>query len=146
MDGSAIGVAISQSQYAFAVIEIFHLFGIILLGSASLMALRLAGLTMREQSISELGRQLRPFTLIGLATMLATGLLMVVSAPAKYYDSGPFWWKMAFFFAGVVFHFTVYRKVTRNDGTGRWKAWVTAALTVVLWYGTGALGRAIAFF
>jgi len=59
LGNSSIGHAIADSKYAFAIIEVFHLFGIILLlGSASLMALRLVGLTMREQKISDLSRQL----------------------------------------------------------------------------------------
>ena len=144
---SPFGTAIADSKYAFAVIEVFHLFGIILLlGGASLMCLRLAGLTMREQSISEVSRQLRWYTFFGLITMLVTGLLMVSSIPNKYYHSGPFWWKMGFFWSGVVFHFTVFRKVTRFDGTGLLLGGVTAVVMIVLWYGTGAFGRAIGFY
>jgi hypothetical protein len=144
---SNFGGTIENSAYAFAIIEVFHLFGIILLlGSASLMALRLVGLTMREQKISEVGRQLSWYTFVGLMTMIATGLLMVASTPNKYYNSGPFWWKMGFFWIGVVFHFTVYRKVTRLDRVGLPLAGFTALATVILWYGTGAFGRAIGFF
>src|SRR5262245_22596470 len=85
---SSLGQAIANSKYAFAVIEVFHLFGIILLlGSASLMALRLVGLAMRDQKISELSRQLGWYTLIGMLTMIVTGLMMVSSIPNKYYVS-----------------------------------------------------------
>jgi len=144
---TALGTAVADSKYAFAIIEVFHLFGIILLlGSASLMALRLAGLTMREQKVSEVSRQLGWYTLTGLVTMIVTGLLMVSSIPNKYYNSGPFWWKMGFFWAGVVFHFTIYRKVTRYDRVGFLLGGFTAIVVVVLWYGTGAFGRAIGFF
>ena len=147
LGNSSIGHAIADSKYAFAIIEVFHLFGIILLlGSASLMALRLVGLTMREQKISDLSRQLGWYTLVGLLTMIVTGLMMVSSIPNKYYQSNLFWWKMGFFWTGVVFHFTVYRKVTRNDGTGLLLGGITGLVAVVLWYGTGIFGRAIAFF
>ena len=78
--------------------------------------------------------------------MLVTGLLMVSSIPNKYYHSGPFWWKMGFFWAGVVFHFTLFRKVTRFDGTGLLLGGITAVVMIVLWYGTGAFGRAIGFY
>jgi len=144
---SSLGQAIANSKYAFAVIEVFHLFGIILLlGSASLMALRLVGLAMREQKISELSRQLGWYSLVGLLTMIATGLMMVSSIPNKYYVSNLFWWKMGFFWSGVVFHFTIYRKVTRSDRIGLALGAFTAIVVVVLWYGTGAFGRAIGFF
>ena len=141
------GTAVADSKYAFAVIEVFHLFGIILLlGGASLMSLRLVGLAMREQSIPELSRQIGWYTFAGLMLMLVSGVLMLSSIPNKYYHSGPFWWKMGFFWAGVVFHFTVYRKVTRSDRIGLVLGGFTALVTIVLWYGTGAFGRAIGFF
>jgi len=147
LGNSSIGLAIADSKYAFAIIEVFHLFGIILLlGSASLMALRLVGLTMREQKISDLSRQLGWYTLVGLLTMIVTGLMMVSSIPNKYYQSNLFWWKMGFFWAGVVFHFTIYRKVTRSDRIGLALGAFTAIVVIVLWYGTGAFGRAIGFF
>jgi cytochrome bd-type quinol oxidase subunit 2 len=144
---STMGMAIANSKYAFAVIEVFHLLGIILLlGGSSLMALRLVGLTMREQKISEVARQVSWYTFFGLLAMLVTGLMMVSSIPNKYYHSNPFWWKMAFFWTGVVFHFTIYRKATRSDGTGLVFGAFTALVSVVLWYGTGVLGRAIGFY
>ena len=141
------GTAIADSKYAFAIIEVFHLFGIILLlGGASLMALRLMGWTMKEQKISDVARQLSWYTFMGLVLMFVSGLLMMSSIPTKYYHSTPFWWKMGFFWSGVVFHFTLYRKVTRSDNTGYGLAVLTAFLAVVLWYTTGAFGRAIGFY
>jgi len=142
-----VGVAIANSKYAFAIIEVFHLFGIILLlGGATLMSLRLLGLTMREQKISDVARSVGWFTFAGLLTMLVTGFLMVSSIPNKYYHSVPFWWKMGFFWTGVLFHFTLYRRVTRSDSTGLFLGGLTALLAIVLWYGTGAFGRAIGFY
>src|SRR4030095_14123636 len=92
------GTAIADSKYAFAIIEVFHLFGIVLLlGGASLMALRLVGLAMKRQSISEVARSLGWYTFAGLAMMLTTGMLMMSSIPLKYYHNTPFWYKMFFF-------------------------------------------------
>ena len=147
LGSTTLGTSIADSKYAFAIIEVFHLFGIILLlGSASLMALKLVGLTMKDMTITELASHLSKYTFVGLLTMIATGLLMVSSIPTKYYHSTPFWWKMSFFWTGVVFHFTLYRKATRSDGTGLVLGGLTALLAVVLWYGTGAFGRAIGFY
>src|SRR5687767_3824694 len=88
---TSMGTAIANSKYAFSIIEVFHLFGIILLlGSASLMALRLVGLTMKEQTISELARHLSKYTFVGLLTMIVSGVLMLSSIPTKYYHSTPF--------------------------------------------------------
>jgi hypothetical protein len=144
---TSLGMAVANSKYAFAIIEVFHLLGIILLlGSASLMALRLAGLTLREQSITEVSRQIGGYTFVGLITMMISGLMMLSSSSNRYYESGPFWWKMGFFWTGVLFHFTLYRKATRSDRTGLLLGGLTALLVLVLWYGTGVFGRAIAFY
>lgn len=144
---TTVGTGVANSKYAFAIIEVFHLFGIILLlGGATLMALRLLGLTMREQKISEVRRHVGWYMFAGLMTMLVTGLMMVSSIPTKYYYSGPFWWKMAFFWTGFLVHFTLYRKVTRSDRPAYMLAAVTAVVILALWYGTGAFGRAIGFY
>ena len=144
---SPFGTAIADSRYAFAVIEVFHLFGIILLlGSTSLVALRLVGLGLKQQKITEVARSVRWYTFAGLLTMLVTGGMMMVSIPTKYYHSVPFWWKMGFFWTAVLFHFTLYRKATRSDRTGLLLGGITAALAIILWYGTGAFGRAIGFY
>src|SRR5262245_36658548 len=95
---TSMGKAIADSKYAFAIIEVFHLFGIILLiGGASLMALRLLGLAMKTQPISEVAKQTFWYTFFGLVAMLVSGIMMVSSIPNKYYHSTPFWWKMGFF-------------------------------------------------
>src|SRR5262245_54835600 len=102
---SSMGHAIADSKYAFAIIEVFHLFAIILLiGGASLMALRLTGLAMKDQKVSEVARATGWYTFFGLLTMLVSGLMMLSSIPNKYFHSPPFWWKMGFFWLGVVFH------------------------------------------
>ena len=144
---TSLGKAVADSKYAFAIIEVFHLFGIVLLlGGASLMALRLVGLAMKRQSISEVARSLGWYTFAGLAMMFTTGILMMSSIPLKYYHNTPFWYKMFFFWGGVIFHFTLYRRFTRSDGTGLVAGALTGGLAIIFWYTTAAFGRAIGFF
>jgi hypothetical protein len=96
--------------------------------------------------VSYVAQQTAWYTGIGLLTMLVTGVLMTASIANKYYHSVPFWWKMGFFWTGVVFHFTLYRKVTRSDNSSYLLGAVTAVLAIVIWYTTGAFGRAIGFY
>jgi hypothetical protein len=142
-----VAKAIAESTYAFAIIEVFHLFGIVLLlGGATVMSLRLLNLMWRDRPVSMVARELGWFTFIGLMAMLISGVLMFASNTQKYFASIPFWWKMLFFWGGVAFHFTMYRKVTRSDNTGLILGGLTAVLALTLWYGTGILGRAIGFY
>jgi hypothetical protein len=144
---TTLGRSVADSKYAFAIIEVFHLFGIVLLlGGATLMMLRLVGLTMKKQTKVEVARALGWYIFIGLLTMLVTGVMMMSSIPLKYYHNTPFWWKMVFFWLGVVFHFTLYRRVTRSDKSGLAAGAFAGGAAVVLWYTTAAFGRAIGFF
>ena len=95
LGNSSMGKAIADSKYAFAIIEVFHLFGIILLlGGATLMSLRLLGVAMKQQKISDVARQVGWYSFFGLLAMMVSGLMMMSSIPNKYYHSVPFWWKM----------------------------------------------------
>ena len=147
LGNTSVGQAIANSTYAFAVIEVFHLFGIVLLlGGSTVMSLRLCGLILKNRPVSMIARELGWYTFFGLAAMLVSGILMVASAPNKYYSHDLYWWKMLFFWVGFIFHFTLYRKVTRSDNPGLLLGGITAVLAIFLWYGTGAFGRAIGFF
>lgn len=148
-EGTWAGVAIRDSTWAFPIIETFHLFGLtVLLGAIVMVSLRLLGLTARHQPVSEVARQLAPWTLGGLAVMLTTGSLLFASEAMKCYDSGPFRIKMVFLFLAIVFHFTLYRKVTRADDGRLNPLWtkLTGGLALTLWFSVGLAGRAIGFF
>jgi hypothetical protein len=63
----------------------------------------------------------------------------------RLYDMGWFWFKMAFLASAMVFHFTVYRWVTRRNEAPRLLRILAATLTLLLWFGVGFGGRAIGF-
>ena len=55
----SISKAIADSTYAFAIIEVFHLFGIVLLiGGATAMSLRLVRLLWKDRPVSMIAREL----------------------------------------------------------------------------------------
>src|SRR6266478_828930 len=103
-ENSWLGIAISSRTYPFAVIEVLHLFGLtLLLGGIVFMSMRLFGLIMRDLPIPEVARSARRWTLIGLTISTVTGLSLYASEAMKLYNSPSFWWKMAFFFTGILF-------------------------------------------
>jgi hypothetical protein len=146
-DGSTVGVWIRASTYAFAVLECFHLLGMVcLLGSMIAIDLRVLGFGLTRQPAAKVAAALTPVTLVGLGTMIVTGLLLFSSEALKCYDNAAFPWKMACFFSGLIIFVTLHRGITKLDdariGVGS-KA--VAALSLVLWFGVAVAGRAIAF-
>ena len=144
---SWLGSVIRNHQYPFAVIEVVHLFGLtLLLGGIFLMSLKLFGLIMRDMPLSQVAQQLGWISFIGLVVMAATGVSLFASEALKCYNNNMYWYKMAFFFPATIFHFTLYRKVTRSDNSRTFMRGLTGFLALFLWFGVAVFGRAIGYF
>jgi uncharacterized membrane protein len=147
-DGTWIGATLRQSVWLFPIVETFHLLALaFLLGTITILSLRLFGLIMARQSVADVARNLAPWTLGCLVIALISGWCLFSSEAFKCYDSTPFRIKMVCLFLAILYHFTVYRKVTRLDQSqlnpllGR----IAGALSLLLWFSVGLAGRAIGF-
>ncbi len=145
---SAVGQAIKNSSWAFAVIESIHLLALAAIGGAVLVVdMRLLGMGLKRQSVAEVARDAQPVLVWSLVVMLVTGVALFVSEAIKCYYSTPFWVKMASLALAIVFTFTIKRRVTLTDqGTsGPGTLRLIALVSLVLWFGVGAGGRWIGF-
>lgn len=137
---------IRASTWAFALIEVFHLFGLtILLGTLAVVNLRLFGVGLKSPHIKDLASDAWTWMLIGGGVSVSSGFLLFASEAMKCYASGPFFIKMPLLFFALVFTFAFQKKMTRSDepsGASKFGA----VLSMVLWFGVGLAGRAIAFF
>jgi hypothetical protein len=146
-DNTLIAQTIRNSRIAFPVIENFHLFALtVLLGTLVVLALRQFGLIYKSQTISEVAAALRPWNRWSLAVMLASGILLFLSEAMKCYGNIPFRFKMLFLFFALLFQFTIYNRMVKNEGAsapvgGK----IAAAVALCLWFGVGLAGRAIGF-
>lgn len=77
--------------------------------------------------------------------MLTTGLILFLPESVRWYGSAPFRVKMSFLLLAIVFHFTLFRKVTQGDETKSSLRRGTGALALILWFAVGWGGRAITF-
>ena len=117
-----------------------------LIGTLVIVDLRLLGLGMRRQSVAQLSGFLGPWTLVGVASMILTGIPLFMSEAVKLSRSSPFFYKMIFLACAVTLHFTLHRKVTApsaKQGSGLGK--LAASLSLICWLGVALAGRAIAF-
>lgn len=145
-NGSFFGHAIRDSVWLFPFVEIFHLIALGVLGGATLLLnMRLMGIFFRDDPVSVLERELRPWVLGGLAVMLVSGFLLFSTEAVKMYGNWAFQLKMLLLVLAIVFTFTVHRRVTARDDAPAAMRWGTAIVSLLLWTGVGLGGRALGF-
>ncbi|MEQ1947828.1 MAG: DUF6644 family protein [Bryobacteraceae bacterium] len=146
LDTSWLAEAVRASTWAFALLEVIHLIGItLMLGTLCVLDLRLMGMGMKAQTVSEVAEDTHPWTLGGLILATSSGVILAISEALRLYDSPPFTLKMILFLAAVIFTYAFQRRMTKSTGpTGAAK--FSAVLSLVLWFGVGFAGRAIAFY
>ncbi len=145
-DHTAVAVFIRDSTWIFALLEVFHLFGLtLLLGTLSVIALRMCNMGMTRQSLADVASDAYPFMIGGMLVSIGSGSLLFVSEALKCYASTPFFIKMGLLFAGLIFTFTFQRRLTTSDQPSA-AAKYAAVMSLALWFGVGLAGRAIAFF
>ena len=149
LEDTSIGEAIRDSLWLFPVIEAVHLLALALIGGAILVVdLRLLGFGLTSQPVAALAKNIHPWLVGGLATMVLTGVPMFLSEAIKCYYSPPFWYKMSFLAVAVPYTFAVRKRVAAADTVTVGPIWgrLTALASLGLWFGVGFSGRWIAFY
>ena len=136
-----------NAKYAIPLIQSLHLFGLTLvLGTTVVFNVRLLGLGLRRIGMPEIASQIWRLAVGGLVLSVATGILVFIPDPARYAANTAFKTKLVVLLAAILFHFTVFRKVTRaRTPPAPRRAAAIAAVSLTLWFGVGWAGRAIAF-
>ena len=143
-----IGGAIRDSTWLFPLIEAFHLVGLgLTVGAVLIVDLRLLGVGLSRQPVTQLSAATEPWMLGSLALMFMSGTALFLSEAIKCYYSFPFWVKMTTLLLALLLTFTVRRHLTRmsiaSDRSllGRF----TALTSLTLWFGVAWGGRWIGF-
>jgi hypothetical protein len=146
-DATPISKIIRDSTYIFPVVEVLHLFGLtLLLGTVTVISLRMLGVGMRRQSVSEVASQLQPWSVGAALLTIFSGILLFLSEAMKCYANAAFPYKMWLLLGGIVLFLVAHRRITSPTSklsSGAMK--VIAVLSLILWYGVAIAGRAIAF-
>ena len=152
LETSALSKAILGPTWLWPALASVHLMAMALLvASITAFDLRLLGVIMRDQPVSQVARRLVPATWSGFAVMILTGVLMFLPvANGKYCPNASFQLKLVLLaLAGVnmtYFHLTVFRNVdTWDRGETPMAAKVVGTFSALLWMGVVAAGRFIGF-
>lgn len=109
-----------------------------------MLNLRLLGVGLSAQSVSEVEREARPWLMAALITMLVTGGLIGTSEALKLYDKPAFWVKMAALLTVLVFTFVLQLPLARREVSGL-AAKALAVVSLGLWLTVALAGRWIGF-
>lgn len=152
LDSSLMGRSIHDSAWLFPVIETVHLFGVVVLvGSASVLDLRLMGVAFKDYTVSMVAERFLPWIWAGFAVQVLTGILLFSSEAAKMYSSDVFRVKMLMIAAAginaLVFQLLAYRSVGtwERDPVAPLSARFAGTFSILLWFGIVGAGRWIAY-
>ena len=152
LNNTAISVNLRQRDWPFPIIETIHILGLaVSVGVVFWIDLRLMGLIMRREPMSDVVGQLEPWAVRGFSIMFLSGILLFVSEPLYCYNATAFRIKLLLVvLAGLnvwFFHSRVYRYVTQWDESPGVpaRARMVGFLSLVLWFGVIAAGRWTAY-
>jgi hypothetical protein len=146
-----VSTTIRDVSWIVPAVQSVHIMAIaVVLGSALVCDLRLAGLFATDEPAPTVVRRYLPWTWGALATLLLTGLVMSIGEPDRVLVNQTFWLKMGLVVAAVVLTrilctpFMDPLSDPQRSGRARWikpAAW----LSLALWVGVIFCGRWIAY-
>lgn len=142
-----IGQEMQGNAYLFPTVEALHVMGsAALVGSTSILSLRLAGLFWTDVPVSKIVKQFLPWAWFGFGCQVITGTLLFMSEATQAYANVIFQVKMALILlAGIIalaFQQTVYRRVKTWDlSKPPFSAKFAGYASIVIWFAVIAAGR-----
>jgi hypothetical protein len=144
--------AIRYSLSLYPVLYTIHIFGFVTLVTAtSFLNLRLLGWCLRDWSISNVSKLALPWAKAGFTVQIVTGFLVFASQAVSMYNNTAFRVKMLMvLLAGaniVLLHTATYRgeRGGETQDVAPLAAKVTAAFSMLIWFGIVAMSRVIGF-
>ena len=151
LEQTSVGAGVRQSLWLFPAIETMHLLGMAaLLAAIGALDLRLMGVALRGQSISDMCGRLLPWAWAAFALQVVTGGLLFSSEAARMVVNPAFRLKMVLILlAGAhacVFQFLARRRLPAWSGPAPPPAArIAGCISLLLWIGVVAAGRWIGF-
>jgi hypothetical protein len=153
IERSPVGHWVAESTWAFNGFLMFHMMSVAMVfGLIAIVDLRLLGLTSRNTSVTQLCRDVIPWTWVAFAISVVTGSIIFTGQAVKYFDNYAFRMKFAIMvLAGInmlVFQFIVFRNVTKWDRQapvpmiGK----IAGLVSLISWIAIIAYGRWTAYF
>jgi hypothetical protein len=134
------------------IIQTVHILGIaVVMATVVMLDLRILGLAVRSQKISEMTQRLMPWLWWALASNFVSGAFFLFGRPTRYFNNPIFGWKLSFLLPAILltllFHLLSRTQIDYWElSTKRlWTARGIALLSLGLWLMVAMAGRWIAY-
>ncbi len=146
-----ISQSVQNHAWVIPTVQSIHIVAIaMLMGSAIVLDLKLAGFVARSESAALVFRRYMPWLWAGLAILLLTGLVMILGEPARELENWIFWTKMGLVL--IAFFLTLIMRIPmlRDDLGGQSRIWSALVkplglLAIAIWVLIIFCGRWIAY-
>lgn len=120
-------------EWLFAAMECVHIASLALsVGMIAMVDMSLLGAGIKGRSPAQIQRATEIWTALGLMIVISAGLALFSSDPLRYYYSPTFRLKMWMLLAGLIFNYTIHRKVALS-GSSPLIAKATGAVSLLIW-------------
>lgn len=148
LDGSFLADMSKAYGGVFAVIQMFHLLAMAMLGGMVLLGdLRLLGVLMTDTPTQTVIENTQKWFNVALVVLILSGVFMSSAVALKLYYNEMFWAKMATLAIGIVFVYFVRLPLLKTDlsSVNPWTIRLTAIASMTIWFTVAASGRWIGF-
>jgi hypothetical protein len=133
----------------FAVVQMFHLLGLALMGGSVILSdLRLLGVVMTDVPSKVVFDNTQKLFTVSLIVLVVSGIFMASAVALKLYYNEAFWAKMTGLALGTLFVYLIRKPLfTRfeHDTISPAAVKVTAICSLTIWFTVAASGRWIGF-
>ena len=148
LDGSILASISKAYGGVFAVVQMFHLLSMALLGGMVLVGdLRLLNIIMTDVPSNTVLESTNKWFTVGLVGLIITGIFMTSAVALKLYYNEMYWAKMSTLALGIIFVYAIRRPLLRyaHDSVSPWALRLTAISSLLIWFTVAASGRWIGF-
>ncbi len=146
MEGTSLSLLFQSAVWYSPLIQVAHLVAVAVFSGALLVVdLRLLGTGLTQTPVKTVAEDAQPWLMGGLIALTVTGLPSLFSLAIKQYYSPFWWWKMEMLALGLIFIFTVRRKVLQSDEADLGSFWpkVVGLVSMALFLGVTIGARLI---
>ena len=132
----------------FAVVQMFHLLGMSMLGGMVLVGdLRLLNILLKDIPSQVVIENTQKWFNVALVIVMTSGIFMSSAVAMKLYYNQMFWAKMTSLGLGIAFVYVIRRPLLKftHDTINPWTLKLIAVTSISIWFTVAASGRWIGF-
>ena len=148
LDASLLADIAKSYGGVFAMVQMFHLLALAMLGGMVLVAdLRLLGVLLKDVPSEVVCESTNKWFNLALVVIMTSGFFMSSAVAMKLYYSESFAAKMTGLATGIIFVYAIRRPLLRFDHSSinPWALRLLAVTSITIWFTVAASGRWIGF-